>query len=183
MLCDFTTVLFSLSPLRKDYKHPTLTLGKLKWLSKIPLIRNGMAAIPKRNRKMIKIKFLHCLEVWTRSSLNWHSEEIFGTKWSNLRIEKQKQAWFWYENESANLSARHLNLSGLTEWQHLKGLKSITVTAKSLWRCYYFISKNKMMVIEPFINNSKALWNITDDNLLCHQIVILVKVVNDATPW
>ena len=46
------------------------------------------------------------------------------------------------------------------------------------------------MVIEPLINNGKVLWNITDNNLLgqndeqCHhQIIILVKVVNDASPW
>ena len=39
-----------------------------------------------------------------------------------------------------------------------------------------------MMLIEPLINNSKALRNITDDNLLRHQIDILVKVVNDAGP-
>ena len=45
------------------------------------------------------------------------------------------------------------------------------------------------MVIELFINNDKALRNITDGNPLCqnddewrHQIVILVKVVNDAFP-
>ena len=46
------------------------------------------------------------------------------------------------------------------------------------------------MVIEPLINNGKVLWNITDNNLLgqnddeCHhQIIILVKVVNDTAPW
>ena len=40
-----------------------------------------------------------------------------------------------------------------------------------------------MTVIESLINNCKALRNITEDNPLRHQIVILVKVVNDAAPW
>ena len=46
------------------------------------------------------------------------------------------------------------------------------------------------MVIEPLINNCKALQNNTDVNKLrqkedeCrHQIFITVKVVNDAAPW
>ena len=47
----------------------------------------------------------------------------------------------------------------------------------------------KMMVIEPFFNNDRALYNLNDDNPLrqnddeCHnQMVILVKVINDAAP-
>ena len=46
-----------------------------------------------------------------------------------------------------------------------------------------------MTVIEPFFNNGRALRNINDVNPLrqnddeCrHQVIILVKVVNDATP-
>ena len=42
------------------------------------------------------------------------------------------------------------------------------------------------MVIEPLLNNGRVLRNISDDNLLSqnddewrHQIVILVKLVND----
>ena len=43
------------------------------------------------------------------------------------------------------------------------------------------------MEIEPLLNNGQALRNITDgnllhqnDNKLCHQIIILVKVVSDC---
>ena len=45
-------------------------------------------------------------------------------------------------------------------------------------------------IIVIVINNGKALRNITDSNQLrqndeeCfHQIVILVKIINDAAPW
>ena len=47
-----------------------------------------------------------------------------------------------------------------------------------------------MTVIEPFFNNYSALHNMNDINPLCqndgecrHQLVILVKAVNDAAPW
>ena len=47
-----------------------------------------------------------------------------------------------------------------------------------------------MTEIEQLLNNGRTLWNITDGNPLCqnddkchHQIIILVKVVNDAAPW
>ena len=49
--------------------------------------------------------------------------------------------------------------------------------------------QKKLWLIEPLINKGLALRNITDNNPLCnndakcrHQIVILLKVVNDATP-
>ena len=45
-----------------------------------------------------------------------------------------------------------------------------------------------MTVIEPLFHNRKALHNMEKVNMLCHndkvwhhQIIILVKVVNDAT--
>ena len=47
-----------------------------------------------------------------------------------------------------------------------------------------------MTEIETILNDAMALPNINignplrhNDDLCCHQIVILLEVINDATPW
>ena len=66
-----------------------------------------------------------------------------------------------------------------------QGAASLTVTTESLRRRYLY----EMTAIEPLHHNGKALPNMDDINLLSHndplwryQIIIFVKVVNDATP-
>ena len=65
----------------------------------------------------------------------------------------------------------------------------VIVIFKTEWR-NLFTDAKKMTEIEQILNDTMALLNINNgnplchnDDLCCHQIIILLEVVNDAAPW